>query len=249
MKKIFVILSLVFASHIWAVEPQICKPDFRACKPPAVKINGRCTIVKEKECSPPIVETKVVEKEVIVEKIVEKVIVKETVNTVIQVEKSPWEIMAFARFGIHWNTNGYPSNYQTQTDLNGVFNNWGSWDVGTEFHFTPLRLGLRTSIGNNGIDGLFQFFPMQGRLSWYVGAGMAYTQYPFYRPTVPYVQRYFDFRLGTGVEYAFTKHVIGLADLRAGFPIPWTNTAPLTWNDVGRSLTETALMLGVGYRF
>ena len=237
-----------------AAEPTVCTPgpDLRPCKPPAVKVNGRCTIVKEtiKEVPvpcPPAPAPVVVTKEVLVPGPVQ---VKEVVK-IVEVEKeSPWENMVFARFGAHWNTGGYPSNLPTQTTLNAYpFANWGSWDVGTEFHYKPLRLGLRSGVGNNGINGLIQVFPVQGRLNWYIGAGAAYTQYPFYRPTVPQVQRYWDIQVATGVEYAFTKNWVGLLDARASVPIPWTNTDSLTWDDFGAAMSQTAVFVGVGYRF
>ena len=254
MRYFILALSLLFAVPTLAAEPNVCKPgpDLRPCKPPAVKVNGRCTIVKEtvKEVAAPCPPA-VVPAPVIITKEVIKEVPVEVVKLVTVEKESEWENMVFARFGAHWNTNGYPSNYPTQTQLNAYpFANWGSWDVGTEFHYKPWRLGLRSGVGNNGISGLLQVFIIQGpKLNWYAGAGAAYTQYPFYRPTVPYVQRYWDVQVATGVEYAFTKNIIGLADLRASVPIPWTNTARLTNNDFGSALSQTALLVGVGYRF
>jgi hypothetical protein len=32
-------------------------------------------------------------------------------------------------------------------------------------------------------------------------------------------------------------------------PIPWTNTFPLTNNDFGTALSQTAVLVGIGYRF
>ena len=255
MRTFIIVLSLLLAAPTFAAEQLVCPPrgpDLRPCKPPAVKVNGRCTIVKETikevpaQCPPVVVPAPVVKE------VPGPVQIKEVVVTkVVEVEKeSPWENMVFARFGAHWNTNGYPSTLPTQTNLNAYpFANWGSWDVGTEFHYKPLRLGLRSGVGNNGINGLAQFFIVQGNLNWYVGAGAAYTQYPFYRPSVPTVQRYWDLQVATGVEYAFTKHWVGLGDLRWSMPIPWTNTVPLTNADVGNSLLQTTLFVGVGYRF
>ena len=254
MKTLIIALLLAISTPALAADAATCKPgpDLRPCKPPAVKVNGRCTIVKEtiKEVAapcPPAPAPVVVIKEVPGPTVTKTYPVE--VIKYVELE-SPWENMVFARFGAHWNTNGYPSNMPTQTQLNAYpFANWGSWDVGTEFHYKPLRLGLRSGVGNNGINGLLQFFPVQGRLNWYIGAGAAYTQYPFYRPSVPTVQRYWDFQAATGVEYAFTKHWVGLADLRWSMPIPWTNAPPLTNADVGNSLLQTALLVGVGYRF
>lgn len=256
MRYVILALSLLFAVPALAAEPTVCAPgpDLRPCKPPAVKVNGRCTIVKEKVVPCPPVPAPVVCPtcpSVPAPVIVEKEVLREYVK-IVEVEKeSEWENMVFARFGAHWNTNGYPSSYPTQTQLNAYpFANWGSWDVGTEFHYKPYRLGLRSGVGNNGISGVLQFFIIQGpKLNWYAGAGAAYTQYPFYRPTVPYVQRYWDVQVATGVEYAFTRNIVGLADLRASVPIPWTNTVPLTNNAFGSALSQTALLVGVGYRF
>lgn len=247
MRNLIIALLMSFALPTFAAD--VCKPDTRACKPPAVKVNGRCTIVKEKvviaPCPVVVAPAPVVK---VIEVPVEVYVYRTT--TVLVEKESPWEIMAFAQVGAHWNTNGYPSTLQTQDRLNGYpFNNWAVWAVGTEFHVIPYRLGFRSSIGNNGISGLIQVFPVQGRLNWYVGAGGAYTQYPFYRSTVPEVQRYWDIQVATGVEYAFTKHVIGLADLRASVPVPWTNTDPLTNAQFGTALKQTSLMVGVGYRF
>jgi hypothetical protein len=252
MRKFIIALALLFALPVYAAEPVVCAPDTRACKPPAVKVNGRCTIIKEVPAPcPPVPAPVVVTKEVIKEvpgPVVTKTYPVEVIKLV-ELE-SPWENMVFARFGAHWNTNGYPSTLQTQDTLNAYpFANWGSWDVGTEFHYKPARMGLRSSVGNNGISGIVQVFPVQGRLNWYIGAGAAYTQYPFYRPTVPNIQRYWDIQAATGVEYAFTKNIIGLADVRASVPVPWTNTNSLTWNDFGSAMGQTAVMVGVGYRF
>lgn len=251
MRNLIIAFALALAIPAYAADagPTVCTPgpDLRPCKAPAVKVNGRCTIVKEtvKEvvtpCPPAVIPT-VVTKEVPVDREVVKIVEVE--------RESPWETMVFARFGAHWNTNGYPSVLQTQTQLNAYpFANWGSWDVGTEFHYKPWRVGLRSAVGNNGISGLIQVFPVQGRLSWYIGAGAAYTQYPFYRPTVPSIQRYWDIQAATGVEYAFTKNIIGLADIRASVPVPWTNAPSLTWNDFGSAMAQTAGFIGVGYRF
>jgi len=250
MRNLIIALLMSFALPTFAADVCTPGPDKRPCKPPAVKVDGRCTIVKEK-----IVPCPVVVAPAPIIKLVEvpgPVVTKTYPVEVIKlVEKeSPWEIMAFAQVGAHWNTNGYPTTLETQDRLNGYpFNNWGVWAVGTEFHVIPYRLGFRSSVGNNGISGLIQVFPVQGRLNWYVGAGGAYTQYPFYRSTVPEVQRYWDVQVATGVEYAFTKHVIGLADLRASVPVPWTNTDPLTNAQFATALKQTSLMVGVGYRF
>ena len=254
MRNLIVALLMLFAVPTFAADVCAPGPDNRPCKPPAVKVNGRCTIVKEKIVPCPPVPAPVI-KEVIKEvpgPVQVRIAIRDVfVEKIVYVEKvSPWEIMAFAQIGAHWNTNGYPTDLQTQDRLNGYpFNNWGVWAVGTEFHIIPYRLGLRTSVGNNGMSGLVQVFPIQGRLNWYVGAGAAYTQYPFYRSTVPPVQRYWDVQVATGVEYAFTEHVIGLADLRASVPVPWTNTAPLTNVEFGTALAQSSLMVGVGYRF
>ena len=271
MKTLIALLMLSFAVPTFAAEPAICvgcpkvtkvhKEPFK-CKKGLEKVvcggQVRCLAPKAKaEAKPvcPVVEPTVVTKEVVKEVPVPgPVVIKEVVVTkevVKLVEKEdPWEIMVYGQFGAHWNTNGYPSTMPTQTNLNGYpFNNWGSWNVGTEFHLKHIRMGLRTYVGNNGIGGLVQVFPVQGRLNWYIGAGGAYTQYPFYRPTVPYVQRYFDIQVGTGVEYAFTPHLVGLADLKGGFPIPWTNAPSLTWNDVGNSFMQSQFLVGLGYRF
>ena len=253
MKTFILALALLFAVPTLAADPVTCVPgpDLRPCKPPAVKVNGRCTIVKEKvvPCPPATVCPAVVvcpPVPVPVVKIVEKEVIK-----IVEVEKpNPWEIMVYAQFGGHWNTNAYPSTLPTQLELNGYpFNNWGVWNVGTEFHLKHINMGLRTSVGNNGIGGMVQVFPVQGRLNWYIGAGGAYTQYPFYRPSAPHVQRYFDVQVGTGIEYAFTPHWIGLVDLKASVPIPWTNAPSLTWYDVGQSFKQTAGLVGIGYRF
>lgn len=244
MKTAIALASLLLANAAYA---DAYLPPPKACKPPAVKINGQCTIVKEvvKEVPAPAPAPVVVTKEVVKEVPVEKVVTK----TVEVQKESPWEVMAFARIGAHVNTHGYPSDLYTQRTLGGSFNNWGTWDVGYEFHHKGARLGVRTAVGNNGVSGILQVFPVQGRLNWYIGAGMAVTQTPFYRPTVPTVQRYFDVQVATGLEYAFSKHFVGLADLRAGIPLPWSDGAPLTWGDVGTSLGQTALMVGLGYRF
>ncbi len=187
------------------------------------------------------------EKTVIVEKIVERIVEKD-VPWVVEVEKpSDWEIMAFGQFGVHKNTNGYPS--PTDERLHGKFNNWGTWQFGTEFHYKPVPLGLRIQAGNNGIGAIAQVFPVQGRLNWYVGPGLAFTAYPFYRPTAPEVERYWDLQLWTGVEYAFTKHLIGLADLRVNLPLPRTDVPALTGKNVTDSLKQTAAFVGLGYRF
>lgn len=256
MKTLIAVLAVIFAAQTYAADPVVCAPtgpDMRPCKPPAVKVNGRCTIVKEKVVPcPPLPAPVVVTKEVIKEVPVPGPVITKTypVEVIKYVElESPWEIMAYAQFGAHLTTSGYPSTLPTQTQLNGSFNNWGVWNVGTEFHIKPYRLGLRTAVGNNGISGLVQVFPVQGRLNWYIGAGGGYTQYPFYRPSVPYVQRYFDVQIGTGVEYAFTDHIIGLADLKASVPMPWTDAPNLTWYDVGQSFKQTSILVGVGYRF
>jgi hypothetical protein len=180
------------------------------------------------------------------EVVVEKTVV---VEKVVEVEKaSPWEIMAFGEFGVHKNSHGYPS--PTDSRLHGKFNNWGSWQFGTEFHYKPVYLGLRTFAGNNGVGAIAQVFPVQGRLNWYIGPGISYTAYPFYAPVVPEVARFWDLQLWTGLEYAFTPHLIGLADLRASLPLPESKgTGPLTGKNVRDSLSQTAAFLGIGYRF
>src|SRR5512137_2821948 len=99
MRYLILALSLFLAAPAVAAEPNVCTPgpDLRPCKPPAVKVNGRCTIVKETikevpaQCPPavvpaPVVVTKEVVKEVPVE-----------VVKIVEVEKeSPWENMVFA---------------------------------------------------------------------------------------------------------------------------------------------------------
>ena len=273
MKTIAIIASLLFATSAFAADKVLdgngrcvnCPPPKKVfhepfkCKPGLEKVEckgkHRCVKPKAKVVEAPVVvpappcpkPAEPATKTVIVTKEVLKTV---TVQKVVEVERaSPWEIMAFGRFGAHYNTGGYPSTQPGQEQLNGKFNNWGTWDVGTEFHLKPVHLGLRTSIGNNGIAGLLQVFPIQGRLNWYLGAGGAFTAYPFYRPTVPQVGRSFDVQVATGVEYAFTPHLIGLADLRASVPVPWTNAPGLTWDHVGSALTETAVLVGLGYRF
>jgi len=177
------------------------------------------------------------------------------VEKTIEVEKpSPWEIMVFGEFGVHKNTGGYDDPTQiTQKNLRGKFNNWGVWQFGTEFHYLPFRLGLRTQAGNNGFGAVAQVFPVQGaaggKLNWYIGPGVAYTSNPFYRPTVPEVQRYWDLQLWTGVEYEAIPHLVILADVRADLPLPWSNSYTLTSKNVTDALKQTALLVGVGYRF
>lgn len=256
--KTFIIafsLALAFALPTYAAPPTLCVPgpDLRPCVKGSVKVNGRCTVIKEvpvevlKEVQLPCSPVTVI-KEVPVP-VPGPVQIQEVIKYV-EVEKvSPWDNMVFAQFGAHLSTNGYPSKIQTQEQLNGEFNNWGSYNIGTEFHFKPAHLGLRTFVGNNGIGGMLQVFPVQGRLSWHIDAGAAYTQYPFYRPSVPVVQRYWDLQVGTGIEYAFTEHIIGLFDLKSSIPLPWTDAPPLDWNTVGKSFEQTAALVGIGYRF
>ena len=253
MKTLIALLMLSFAASTFAATPNVCTPgpDLRPCKAPAVKVNGRCTIVKDAPAPAPcpVVAPVTIIKEVPV-LVPGPVQVKEVIKIVEVQKPDPWEIMVYAQFGGHWNTNAYPSTLPTQLTLNGYpFNNWGVWNVGTEFHLKHINMGLRTSVGNNGIGGMVQVFPVQGRLNWYIGAGGAYTQYPFYRPSAPHVQRYFDIQVGTGIEYAFTPHWIGLVDLKASVPVPWTNAPNLTWYDVGQSFKQTAGLVGIGYRF
>jgi hypothetical protein len=212
-------------------------PKKRAAAAPA-PIPARVEVVEK------VVE-RVVEKPVVVEKVVTKEVVKEVVKEV--PAESPWQIMAYGQVGAHADTDGYPATTGAgeQQDLHGRENNWISYGGGTEFHHLPTGLGLRAFVGNNGIGGLLQLFPVQGKnLSWYVGAGAAFTEYPFYRPTVPAVAREFDFQVGTGVEYALTKNLILLCDAKASIPL-----GSVSGEQLGKALLQTSLLAGLGYRF